>query len=213
MVDLPLRCRCGTLRGAALDVTPGAGNHVVCTCEDCQAYLHFLDRADVLDPRGGTHIFQLTPAQLRISEGADRMACVRLTERGVLRWYAGCCRTPVANSSSRAWLPFAGILLVLLDPALDARTRDAALGPVLATAFPRSAIGGLQPGESPRPPVGLILRSVGLIARAALRGRHRPSPFFDPDTGRPVVTPKRLTESERAAVYARTRAHAAAARA
>lgn len=209
--DLPLRCRCGALRGVALGVTPGSGNHVVCTCEDCQAYLHFLGRADVLDVRGGTRIFQLTPAQLRITEGADRLACVRLTEKGVLRWYAECCRTPVANSSSRARLPFAGILHTILDPALDARTRDAALGPVLATVFPHLAIGGLLPGESARPPARLILRSIALIARAALRGAHRPSPFFDPGTGRPVVTPKLLTESERAEVYARTRAHAAAA--
>jgi hypothetical protein len=208
--DLPLRCRCGALRGVATGVSPDAGTHLVCTCTDCQAYAHYLDRADLLDARGGTDIFQLTPSQLRITAGADRLACVRLTGKGPLRWYASCCRTPVGNTAARPRMPFVGVVLACLDPALDARTREAALGPSRGTVFPGSAIGGLRPGESTRPPLGLILRTVRVLAGAALRGRHRPSPFFDPASGQPVVAPKALSQSEREALCARSRAHASA---
>jgi hypothetical protein len=204
--DLPLRCRCGELRGVASDVSPAAGTHLVCTCIDCQAYAHFLERTDVLDARGGTAIFQLTPAQLRITRGADRLACVRLTARGPLRWYASCCRTPVGNTAASARMPFVGLVLACIDPAADALARGAALGPPRGTVFPGSAIGGLLPGESTRPPLKMILRTVGILARAALRGKHRPSPFFDPASGRPVAEPQALSESERGALYVRTRA-------
>jgi hypothetical protein len=202
--DLPLRCRCGELRGVATDVAPDTGTHLVCTCTDCQAYAHFLERAGELDARGGTAIFQLTPAQVRITQGADRLACVRLSARGPLRWYASCCRTPVGNTAASARMPFVGLVLACIDPAADARALGAALGPLRGTVFPGSAIGGLLPGESGRPPLLMILRTVGLLARAALRGKSRPSPFFDPASGRPVAAPRALAERERAALYERT---------
>jgi hypothetical protein len=204
--DLPLRCRCGDLRGVATNVSPAAGTHLICTCTDCQAYAHFLERTDVLDARGGTAIFQLTPQQVRIERGADRLACVRLTARGPLRWYASCCRTPIGNTAASARMPFVGLVLACIDPAADARARDAALGPTRGTVFPGSAIGGVLPGESTRPPLRMILRTVGILAWAALRGKHRPSPFFDPASGQPVTAPKALSESERGALYERTRA-------
>jgi hypothetical protein len=56
-VSLPLRCRCGRVRGIAGDVSPSSGFRFVCYCGDCQAFAHFLDRADVLDAAGGTDIF------------------------------------------------------------------------------------------------------------------------------------------------------------
>jgi hypothetical protein len=204
--DLPLRCRCGELRGVARDVSPGAGTHLICTCTDCQAYAHFLERTDLLDARGGTAIFQLTPQQVRIASGADRLACVRLTARGPLRWYASCCRTPIGNTAASARMPFVGLVLACIDPAADIRARGAALGPPRGTVFPGSAIGGLLPGESTRPPLGMILRTVVILARAALRGKHRPSPFFDAASGRPVAAPRALSASERGALYERTRA-------
>ena len=34
-------------------------NRVVCYCDDCQAFLHYLKRADLLDAHGGTDIVQV----------------------------------------------------------------------------------------------------------------------------------------------------------
>src|SRR5262249_49832287 len=60
-LDLPLRCRCGRVRGVASDVSSSSGFRFVCYCEDCQAFARFLERPDVLDPAGGTDIFQSFP--------------------------------------------------------------------------------------------------------------------------------------------------------
>src|SRR4051812_24670077 len=92
-----LECSCGGVTGTASNVSPRTGNRLICMCDDCQAYAHHLGRADdILDAYGGTDIFQLTPSQVVISSGRDRMRCVRLTDKGILRWYAGCCNTPMA---------------------------------------------------------------------------------------------------------------------
>ena len=40
--QVSLKCRCGTLRGVATDVSPATGNRVVCHCDDCQAFARFL---------------------------------------------------------------------------------------------------------------------------------------------------------------------------
>ena len=73
--DLPLRCRCGRMRGVAIDVSPSTGLRFVCYCKDCQAFAHFLERADVLDPAGGTDIFQMPPG--RVSEFSRLGRCPR----------------------------------------------------------------------------------------------------------------------------------------
>jgi hypothetical protein len=36
-LDLPLRCRCGRMRGVANNVSPSSGFRFVCYCKDCQA--------------------------------------------------------------------------------------------------------------------------------------------------------------------------------
>ena len=46
------------MRGVASNISPSSGFRFV-RCKDCQAFARFLDRADVLDPAGGTDIFQM----------------------------------------------------------------------------------------------------------------------------------------------------------
>ena len=78
MGELALRCHCGAVAGRASGVglaTATGGVHIVCMCDDCQAYAHYLQTAGrVLDDYGGTGIYQLTPAQLSLVRG--RSTCV-----------------------------------------------------------------------------------------------------------------------------------------
>ena len=93
-IDVPIRCGCGTLRGTARALSGGAGNRLICYCDDCQAFAHFLgDPGRVLDPYGGSDIFQTSPARLELEAGLDQLQCVRLSAGGIYRWFAGCCRT------------------------------------------------------------------------------------------------------------------------
>jgi hypothetical protein len=67
---------------------------VVCYCDDCQAFSRFLVHPGTTDEWGGTDICQMAPASVRITEGADALSCVRLSDKGMYRWYCGKCKTP-----------------------------------------------------------------------------------------------------------------------
>jgi len=62
--DAELHCRCGAIQGRVKNASPRTVNRVVCYCDDCQAFLHHLGRADLLDANGGTDIIQVAPASL-----------------------------------------------------------------------------------------------------------------------------------------------------
>jgi hypothetical protein len=49
----------------------------MCDCKDCQAFARSLGRADVLDPAGGTDIFQMPPARLMLTAGMEALRCLR----------------------------------------------------------------------------------------------------------------------------------------
>ena len=185
------------LRGTAHNITPETGNRVVCMCDDCQAYARYLGGAQsVLDEHGGTDIFQATPSQIVLAEGTEHLRCLRLSSKGLLRWYAGCCRTPVVNTVASFRVPFVGIVHSFMDFE-GSCTRREALGPVIAYTQARYAVGEPPVGAHPRAPFGLIVRSLRLLARAVLKGAHKPSPFFTLGTGEPVVEPMVLSGPER----------------
>ncbi len=192
--DLPIRCSCGTLRGAVRGVSPSRGNRVTCYCGDCQSFAHFLGRAgEILDPRGGTDIFQTSPARVAFTQGRERLAAMRLTPRGLLRWYADCCKSPVGNTAITRELPFVGLICL----GFDAASRDAALGPVRGHVNVKAA---KPDAEGRRLRASGELRSIGRFARlvllARLRGDQKASPFFDARTAEPSVTPRVLAEEE-----------------
>jgi hypothetical protein len=158
-LDLPLRCRCGRTRGVATDVSPSTGFRFVCYCKDCQAFAHFLERTDVLDPAGGTDIFQMPPGRVKLTAGTDAMRCLRLSNR-VLSWYTDCCRTPIANTAAGPRFPVIGVVHSFMDHEAAGRSRDEVLGPPLCRIYERSAVGPLPP-DAPNPP------SLGVFARRA----------------------------------------------
>jgi hypothetical protein len=201
MTDVPLRCRCAHVRGVARDVSPSAGNHVVCYCDDCQAFARFLGTPGILDANGGTDIYQLAPARVTIDEGQDALACVRLSPKGLLRWYAGCCKTPIANTVS-ARVPFVGLVQPIMDHDAAGLRREDALGPVLARAFARFAAGEPPGGAHAKVPLWLYFRFARTIGAWWLFARG-PSPFFDATTGAPRAAPRVLTPEERRALATR----------
>jgi hypothetical protein len=196
--DLPIRCSCGTLRGVARGISPSRGNRVVCYCGDCQSFAHFLGRADeILDPSGGTEIYQTSPARIAFTHGRERLACMRLTPKGLLRWYADCCRTPIGNTAITREIPFVGVICRCLDTGSVGLTRDAVLGPVRAhvntTAAKPDAAGNKVRTSGVLPSIARFAR---LVLQARLRGDQKASPFFDSRSGEPSTTPRVLAEEE-----------------
>jgi uncharacterized protein DUF6151 len=122
-LDLPLRCRCGHVRGIASAVSSSTGGRVLCYCKDCQAFARFLERADVLDAAGGTDIFQMPPGRVNLTAGMDAVRCLRLSNRGVYRWYTDCCRTPIGNIAGPR-VPLIGVIHCFMDHQADGHSRD-----------------------------------------------------------------------------------------
>ena len=195
--DLPLRCRCGHVRGVASDLSPSVGFRFVCYCKDCQAFARFLDRADVLDSSGGTDIFHMPHWRVKFTAGTDALRCLRISDK-VLRWYTECCRTPIANTPAGPGFPVIGMIHSFMDHQADIRSRDEALGPPLCSIYERSAVGPLPPNAPGPPSAGIFARRVLKLLGWWVRGLGRPSPFFDDLTKAPCAVPRILTRSERA---------------
>jgi Family of unknown function (DUF6151) len=198
-LDLPLRCRCGCVRGTASDVAQSTGFRFICYCRDCQAFARFLGLADVLDAAGGTDIFHMPPARVKLTAGADALRCLRLSSK-VLRWYADCCRTPIANTPATPGFPVIGMVHCFMDHTADGRTRDEVLGPPLCRIFERSAVAPLPPNAPGPPSLALFARRASKLLGWWVRGLNRPTPFFDDRTRAPRSVPRELTRDERAAL-------------
>ena len=199
-MSYPLHCCCEAVR-AELDL-PTRVNRVVCYCHSCQAFAYFLGReADVLDQQGGSDIVQVRPASLNFARGAEHIACVRLTQKGTMRWYAKCCRTPIGNTVANPRVSFIGLIYPFVAGSRE--ERDAAFGPVTGRVFTDGARG------EPRPSAMGFARSVAKMAAivlgARISGAYRRTPFFRRD-GIPIATPYVLTVTEYADVMGRVRA-------
>lgn len=184
-----LRCRCGGVEGRVVDAAPDTVNRVVCYCDDCQAFAHHLGRADLLDEHGGTDIIQVAPASLAYTRGTERIAAVRLGPRGLHRWYATCCKTPLGNTVGPG-VPFVGVVAQLFGAP------DDIVGPPVGRIYGKFAVGAAPP-DSTRPPVRLLARAARKVIGWKLRGRTWPHPFFDRDTRAPRYPVTVLTPEDR----------------
>lgn len=197
-MDLELRCRCGTLRGKVIDFSKTKTNRMICLCDDCQAYAHFLGCAsDVLDVNGGTDIFSVTPSQWKLVAGAEHLQCLRLGPKGMYRWYAGCCKTPLANSMASPQMPFAGTFSILVDPSKGPHKADELLGPPRARMLAKYAIGPVSKDAYQTVSPGIIWSIIRFLIPALVRRAHQPSPFFN-EAGDPNAVPYVLSADERA---------------
>lgn len=190
-------CRCGQVRG---ELDPArAYARATCYCRDCQAFARWLGQAGVLDAAGGTDIVAMAPDGLRITQGFDKMACMSLGPRGLLRWYASCCRTPLGNIPRDPKLYYLGVPVPAI--AEPAAAIDAAYGPCGRIAVsPESALGNVAASGLAR--FAGTLRIVANLLGARLRGR-RNAVLFDAD-GLPLREPLVLDKAERDALTAGT---------
>lgn len=185
-----IRCRCGKIRGVLTPTRPA--NRCVCYCDDCQAFARHLKAPDALNDRGGTEIIQVPPSNLTFTRGAEHLACLRLTDTGMLRWYSACCNTPIGNTPANPRVSFVGLIHTCLLG--DSQSRRASFGPVTMVVGVKSAIGKDKPQTAGL--VSGIAKTMAMIVKARLSGAYRRNPFFNQETGAAVVTPTVLSASE-----------------
>jgi hypothetical protein len=194
----PFRCACGAVTGVLAE--PARARRMICYCRDCQDYARWLGREDdLLDARGASEVVAALPRHVRFDTGVERLACVRMTPAGPLRWYAACCNTPVATTAPEAATP----LITLWRPALGgAAAMDTAFGPPRTGVFVEGARGGPPPRRFGV--AGFLLWLVGARLSARLAGEIGKSPLFTA-AGRPIAEPRTLTDAEHAALRAESR--------
>jgi len=163
--QVELRCRCGEVRALVTGASRRTVNRVVCYCEDCQAFAHQLGRADLLDSRGGSDIVQVAPASLRFVQGQHRIVGLRLKPKGLFRWYANCCNTPVGNTLSPA-IPFVGIVAQALENGTQ--RADDLFGTPTGAIMGKYAIGPAPVGSTGINP-SLLLRVIARVLGWRLR--------------------------------------------
>jgi hypothetical protein len=170
-----LHCRCGAVRGLVTNASPRTVNRVVCYCDDCQAFLHYLGRADLLDAHGGTDIIQVAPASLSFIQGKERIVGLHLTPKGLYRWYANCCRTPLGNTLGPA-IPFVGIVAQAFES--DTVGADEVFGLPIGAIYGKYAVGGAPEGSIGFNPM-LLARALAMVLGWRLRGQTWPHPLFE----------------------------------
>ena len=188
-MTLELRCRCGQVQGT-VDARR-AYARATCYCRDCQAYARHLGQPGVMDAQGGTDIIAMNPDAVTFTAGEEHIAGLCLREGGLLRWYAGCCRTPLGNTPRHGHVAYVGVVAACLP---DAQQRDAAFGPrdrIVLNAG--AALGDVRP--TPFAVIGGGLRIAAGVMTAKLR-RQAPSLFFDM-SGQPHRTAHPLSARDR----------------
>lgn len=203
-MTLLLRCSCGKLHG---EVDPDkVAARAVCYCKDCQAFARFLGRErEVLDDAGGTEVAAALPGAVRFTGGAEHLLCMSLSPKGLYRWYAGCCNTPIGNTPREASTPYVGLIRACLDAPPETLNRKLGRSRIL-----------VQTGSALAPVKPTLLRTAwagakiaGMILRARLTGAYRNNPFFLPGTTTPLRAPRVLSADERAALRRGSRSSSA----
>jgi hypothetical protein len=186
--ETSLSCRCGRVRGRVRDAAPAALNRVMCYCRDCRAFARWLERTDLLAPAGGVDIVQVARGRVAFDAGVEELRCLRLSDKGLHRFYVACCRTPMGNSMPK--VPFLGLAAQVFQvPDLDALAGRAVPMNVRSATAP-------LPGLTDFHPL-MWAHATRLIAGWWLRGLGGDT-FFDRASGAPRVTPRVLTPAERA---------------
>jgi hypothetical protein len=193
--DLPTRCRCGNVEGTAVGLSPRTTNRFLCYCRDCRAYLRWLGRTELVHAAGGVDIVQLARSGARFSKGEDALRCVRLSPKGMHRWFTECCRTPVGNTM--LGVPFIGLSGAFLASDSAAVLIETCGEPVPINE--RSATAEIPGGVSRLRQARAIAHAARLFASWMITERGKPGPLFDA-TETPRVTPRVLTPSEREAI-------------
>ncbi len=142
--------------------------------------LHYLDQW------GGTDVFQVAPGKIHIATGVDKIRCLKQTKKGALRWYASCCKTPLALTLQNMSVPFIAINCVCIIELTDPTKRDQYIGPI------RARVNGHFPADNKPDKTDLastlkmILHLAPLMVMWWWNNEHKRSPWLT-DEGSPLV--------------------------
>jgi hypothetical protein len=184
--NISLECNCGSVKGHTDPVSEDSGNRLVCYCKDCQKFAHQLkSKQPILNEYGGTDIFQIPISFVKITQGKQNIACMRLTSKGLYRWYSNCCDTPIGNTMSAA-VPFIGVFHNFMK---HKNCREQDIGEILCHLHTKSSTKPFPKNTPQKQSIfRVILRCCSKILIWKAKGLNKPNEFFDSD-GKPISKP------------------------
>ena len=198
MDHLSYRCQCGQTELLLRGPSPKTCTRLACYCVDCQSFVRHFNREDMMDAYGGTDLAQVDPGAVQIPQGQDNLVPLRLSPKGMFRWYARCCNTPMANGGPNAGLPFLSLLAANAQGDLDK-----ALGKKKAQVNTLGAYGSGRPGKD-RGFQRVIWKFLTRAIASRLNGNFRKNPFWVFPQQQPIAQPVVLTKDERRAAQKRS---------
>ena len=176
-----LSCSCGKVKGELL-VIKKSYFHVQCMCCDCQSFSNYLNNKEgninnILDEHGASDLFQTYPRNMKITEGIEQVSCIQLYNKGLYRWYADCCNTPIANTMSSASVPFVGISVKFMQ-FNDTQEKVSRLGPITLKAFGKYSIGEMPKDAHEKFPKLFLPKILSFMIKGWFGKKYNPSPFF-----------------------------------
>lgn len=194
MSDISFACQCGATQWSCRSDRSAA--RLKCYCKDCQAFANHLNASKALDEHGGTDLVQTNPMGAQITKGRDNIAALRLSPKGLMRWYTTCCNTPVANTLSNPGVAFLSLMLTNAQNGADQ------FGPVICHANTKCAHGDGAPTSDYG--IGKMMRKFAKRAVGArISGAYKDNPFFNFPERTPIATTTVLTKDQRDAATPR----------
>jgi hypothetical protein len=198
-MNYPLRCECGVVEGHV--ASPDIAARAICYCRDCQAFARFLGATErILNSRGGTDIIATVPRHVHFTKGAEQLRCMRLSDKGLLRWFATCCRTPIGNTPPDPKLSYVGLVRSCLPGSSN--QVDDVFGPSRMSLNTASATS--QVSSTPIANLKGLLKVIRNVSGARLSGAFRDNPFFRSGSSEPISMPETLQPHERSALRGET---------
>ena len=171
----------------------------VCYCSDCQAYARFLGTPGVVDQDGGTEVVASLPKHVHFTAGLEVLACMSLNERGLLRWYATCCSTPVGNTPRNPAVPYVGLIHSCLEGSSP--SIESSFGRLHIAVNTKSARNKVR--STPIATTVAMFTLMMALLGARLRGTYKNNPFFAPGSRAPIRPVRVLSSAERWQAYHR----------
>ncbi|KZN57857.1 hypothetical protein N474_07710 [Pseudoalteromonas luteoviolacea CPMOR-2] len=170
---LNFQCDCGAVTGKVASQGAFFRNRVVCYCDDCQAFVNHLGHEKSLNPYGGTDVFQVSASQVSITSGQEHLKCMKITAKGVHRWYASCCNAPIGNTINAKW-PLVGFISTCIVEDLEKT-----VGPIKGSVFCKFANQPI-PNEVKGPWSHKRIVATMLLKLVVWRilGKGAPNPFY-----------------------------------
>lgn len=183
-----LQCQCGSLSGEVSNTHFSI--HAVCYCKDCTSYAFHLGAQErVLNTMRGTDIVATQSNNVIFTKGIENLACMSLSPNGLLRWYAKCCNTPIANTPRDWRVPYVGLVHACLEKPLEK-----SFPPVQMHVGTKNAKG--KPPSTGLTQIVAILGFMPKIMWARIVGSYKQTPYFSL-SGQPRVEVIVLSREER----------------